>query len=391
MIFLHVAPLLAFTNTVAAFSLTFYVGDQCRGERLGGFDVSIEDNCVPDDLYSTASSSVTITRQDGDQLDHMLYFFEGDTCDINNPANPVAAGNTGCINVGFGRNDFAAVRVFGGGGSPQQVASRRTRTAGNRRVAPRRARSVGELQHGDVFEQDGKDYRWQQIARGTFTGVPTDKWDTAFRVMNDEPLIFNASYPFNFEEYYMANPNMAPRGRTQNDSPGVSLAERPDAMLVPELLPFCRRAYECVVYLPWAASIYFPAQTEYVVNAIEAARTQATLENLWNFLLQPVIIPIGTGVATGYISAQHFSSGSASEVPSTCSQAEDTAVLAALINSGAVTEDQVNAVRAEIYDSNAAQAATIAVAIVPEYVNSGNQICGAPIMGNTLVAASDRR
>ena len=189
----------------------------------------------------------------------------------------------------------------------------------------------------------------------------------------------------------MANPNMAPRGRTQNDSPGVSLAERPDAMLVPELLPFCRRAYECVVYLPWAASIYFPAQTEYVVNAIEAARTQATLENLWNFLLQPVIIPIGTGVATGYISAQHFSSGSASEVPSTCSQAEDTAVLAALINSGAVTEDQVNAVRAEIYDSNAAQAATIAVAIVPEYVNSGNQICGAPIMGNTLVAASDRR
>ncbi|KAH8642482.1 hypothetical protein IG631_05424 [Alternaria alternata] len=175
MVFLHVARLLAFTNTVAAFSLTFYVGDQCRGERLGGFDVSIEDNCVPDDLYSTASSSVTITRQDGDQLDHMLYFFEGDTCDINNPANPVAAGNTGCINVGFGRNDFSAVRVFGGGGSPQQVASRRTRTAGNRRVAPRRARSVGELQHGDVFEQDGKDYRWQQIARGTFTGVPTDK------------------------------------------------------------------------------------------------------------------------------------------------------------------------------------------------------------------------
>lgn len=32
--------------------------------------------------------------------------------------------------------------------------------------------------HGEIAEHGGKEYRFQQLAPGMFTGVPADEWDS---------------------------------------------------------------------------------------------------------------------------------------------------------------------------------------------------------------------
>lgn len=39
------------------------------------------------------------------------------------------------------------------------------------------AQGAFALNHGEVTEFDGKNVRWQELAKGIFTGVPEDKWD----------------------------------------------------------------------------------------------------------------------------------------------------------------------------------------------------------------------
>lgn len=39
------------------------------------------------------------------------------------------------------------------------------------------AQEALSVAHGDISEFDGNDVRWQEIAKGVFTGVPREKWD----------------------------------------------------------------------------------------------------------------------------------------------------------------------------------------------------------------------
>lgn len=36
---------------------------------------------------------------------------------------------------------------------------------------------VSAASHGEVEDYDGGKIRWQQVAKGVFTGVPADQWD----------------------------------------------------------------------------------------------------------------------------------------------------------------------------------------------------------------------
>lgn len=33
------------------------------------------------------------------------------------------------------------------------------------------------VKHGEISEFDGKNVRWQELAKGVFTGVPESEWD----------------------------------------------------------------------------------------------------------------------------------------------------------------------------------------------------------------------
>ncbi|KAK4506366.1 hypothetical protein PRZ48_000096 [Zasmidium cellare] len=358
--------LLAAVGSVDAFSITFYAGVECRGERLGGGEVSIADGCQDGSMYNGIASSVLISPT-GDEETGIVSFYEGQDCPLE---NSVAAGNDGCLTVGAGLASFGSYNVIGAVTGP----SVRKRT--HRSVGPR---SLKEIKHGDVFEHDNHIWRWQQIAEGTFRGVLAQEWDSEVRIQGFEPLDFGKDYPFNFTEYYLNHPEMANAMRSGPVSEtGISLKRQAPNF---GLEPFCRKVTNCVYAAAILADFYFPAQTQYVVNALEAARQQATLENLWTFLGQPVVVPasigIGTGVATGYISARYFSSSP--QPAEGCSQANDAAVLAELINSGAVGEDQVSAVRNQIRDNDVQSTGDVVVALVPDQEPNTGQYCGAPV------------
>lgn len=181
-----------------------------------------------------------------------------------------------------------------------------------------------------------------------------------------EPLNFGHDYPFNFTEYCQNHPEMAmSRRNSMAIKNGIILKRQAPNF---GLEPFCRKLTNCVYGEQMLADYEFPTQTQYVVNALEAARQQATLESLWTFLGNHVLIPasisVGTGTATEYIGARYCSSGGGPAEG--CSQAEDTAVLAELINSGAVGQDQVNAVRNRIRDDDAQPTDNVVVALVSD-------------------------
>lgn len=39
------------------------------------------------------------------------------------------------------------------------------------------AQGALSVKHGEISEFDGKNVRWQELAKGVFTGVPENEWD----------------------------------------------------------------------------------------------------------------------------------------------------------------------------------------------------------------------
>ncbi|KAH7263770.1 hypothetical protein BKA59DRAFT_506786 [Fusarium tricinctum] len=135
------------------------------------------------------------------------------------------------------------------------------------------------LNHGEVTEFDGKNVRWQELAKGIFTGVPEDKWD--------EKLHKRSNVEWDLDEI-VANSTLSTR------SDVIQLDSR-------DLQGTCRAAGRCVVY--GSQYVLLLAYNTWI-SAAEYAAGGTVTKDLMDFLNQPFVANAAGVAVAGVISGQ---------------------------------------------------------------------------------------
>ncbi|KAM0238416.1 hypothetical protein ACHAP5_008606 [Fusarium lateritium] len=131
------------------------------------------------------------------------------------------------------------------------------------------------LNHGEITEFDGKNVRWQELAKGIFTGVPEDEWD--------EKLHKRANVEWDLDEI-VANSTLSTR------SDIIQLDSR-------DLQGTCKAAQRCVVY--GSQYVLLLAYNTWISTA-EYAAGGTVKKDLMDFLNQPFVAS-AAGIAIGGI------------------------------------------------------------------------------------------
>ncbi|KAF5712422.1 hypothetical protein FMUND_8517 [Fusarium mundagurra] len=128
------------------------------------------------------------------------------------------------------------------------------------------------VKHGEVSEFDGKNVRWQELAKGVFTGIPENEWD--------DKLHKRSAVELDIDEI-VGNSTL---------SDGTQLESR-------DLAGICRAGQRCVV-----------TATDYVLllgyNAWLSTAEYVSSGNLWEFLNKPFVATTGGVAIAGIISGQ---------------------------------------------------------------------------------------
>jgi hypothetical protein len=258
------ALLLASIPLEDAFRLTFYSGFDCNGQRLGVSQASLGGTCHDPGALGSSTTSVLVVREDGDGDDDIVVFYPPDAA--CNPSEAISTTNVGCVNTiptlgGFNVISGEFKRRDAGFESSAEVKQLRSDTLG--------------ITHGDFFESGGELWRWQMVAKDTFTGVKPDQWENSFHIASAAPLQFSRDYPFNFTEYDLHHgaeakiPEATPaelellRGTSSNPA-----HQAKEALANADI---CRQIRNCGYSIAILSDYYFPAQTERFVNAVRAA------------------------------------------------------------------------------------------------------------------------
>ncbi|RYN73540.1 hypothetical protein AA0120_g12597 [Alternaria tenuissima] len=353
----HQAALLAGLLPLAsAYRLVFYTGFDCNGERLGARQAVQDGTCYDPSPLGSQTSSVLIVAEEGDDpLSTVVFFPNGVDCALG---EAISTGNTGCVNVYQGDS-------FGG----YTVISGQTKRGEVQEEAPTSA--IG-ITHGDFFEMDGELWRWNQIAQDTFSGVKPEDWSGTARIANLAPLEYGRDFPFNFTKYDLENPSSSMTERAVTAASGLGAGSTPNPPREAEELferqDVCRRIRDCVYGFPILANYYFPAQTEAVVNQINAAKPAA--ESIWNFLKNPYVSGFAVGLSTGAIGARYF--GSAPD----CIPGPEPEAVRTTINEGTTTASRVSAISTDVLGGSNG-AGTLTTVIVPPD-QRGTGICNTP-------------
>lgn len=359
----RVTLLLASVPFGKAFRLTFYSGFDCNGQRLGSSQASLGGTCQDPGALGSSTTSVLVVREDNDGDDDTVVFYPRDAA--CNPSEAISTTNVGCVNTiptlggfnvisgEFNRRD-ADDKSFAGAKKP-------------------RSDSLG-ITHGDFFESGGELYRWQMIAKDTFTGVRPDQWDDSVHIASTAPLQFSRDYPFNFTEYDLhhgmeseipeatANELELLRGTSSNPAKEVK-----EALAKADI---CRQIRNCGYSIAILSDYYFPAQTELFVNAVRAAAPAG--QRIWNFLNQQYIAGVVTGSVTGYIAGQYF--GAPPNCPTT---GNDEAVMRSTINDNIPSSTRYNALNNDII-SGVGPTSTLATLVLPAS-ERGDGRCNTPV------------
>ncbi|CAN9265247.1 hypothetical protein CC77DRAFT_1004091 [Alternaria alternata] len=360
----HTTTLLAATllPLASAYQLTFYAGFDCNGERLETRQADQDGTCYDAEYLGGNTNSVNIIKEVGDDPNSIVAFYPRDVdC---RPGDSISAGNTGCVNVYQDDQFFGGYNVISGEFKRRDVQEE----------APAEPKSALGITHGDFFELDGELWRWKQIALDAFSGVKPEDWAGEVRVASFAPLEFSRDYPFNFTEYDLKHPSSTPQERAivadARDEPGFSPVQSSElAELVPRQRDICRRVRDCVYGFPILANFYFPAQTEAVVNMVNAAKPAA--QSIWRFLNNPYIANFPTGIATGAIGM--YFSGTAPG----CSPNDESEAVRTTINEGTTASSRVSACSTEVY-GNPGYPGTLSTVIVPPE-QRGTGICNTPV------------
>ncbi|KAH6970217.1 hypothetical protein DER45DRAFT_640289 [Fusarium avenaceum] len=141
------------------------------------------------------------------------------------------------------------------------------------------AQGAFALNHGEVTEFDGKNVRWQELAKGMFTGVPEDKWD--------EKLHKRSNVEWDLDEI-VANSTLSTRSDVNQ------LDSR-------DLQGTCRATGRCIVY--GSQYVLLLAYNTWI-SAAEYAASGTVTKDLMDFLNQPFIANAAGVAVAGVISGQ---------------------------------------------------------------------------------------
>ncbi|KAG5743464.1 hypothetical protein H9Q70_013819 [Fusarium xylarioides] len=134
------------------------------------------------------------------------------------------------------------------------------------------AQGVLGVKHGEISEFDGKNVRWQELAKGVFTGIPEREWD--------DKLHKRSAIELDIDEI-VGNSTI---------SDGTQLESR-------DLAGTCRAGQKCVVkatnYVLLLGYSAWLSTAEYVSSG-----------NLWEFLNKPFVANAGGVAIAGIISGQ---------------------------------------------------------------------------------------
>ncbi|KAF5655653.1 hypothetical protein FHETE_11158, partial [Fusarium heterosporum] len=135
------------------------------------------------------------------------------------------------------------------------------------------------LNHGEVTEFDGKNFRWQELAKGVFTGVPEDKWD--------EKLHKRANVEWDLDEIVV-------NSTLFTTSDVIHLDSR-------DLRGQCNAAGRCIAY--GSQYVLLLAYNTWI-SAAEYAASGTVKKDLMDFLNQPFIANAAGVAVAGIISGQ---------------------------------------------------------------------------------------
>ncbi|KAL1793788.1 hypothetical protein ACET3X_008770 [Alternaria dauci] len=204
------------------------------------------------------------------------------------------------------------------------------------------------------------DKLFKMIAQDTFSGVKPEDWSGNTRLASFAPLEYGKDFPFNFTQYDLKN--LSPFVAERAVVAASALAEDSTAnspLDVAELFEgqdVCRRIRDCVYGFPILANYYFPAQTEAVVNQINAAKPAA--QSIWNFLMNPYVSSFTVGLTTGVIGARYFGT------PPDCIPGPEADAVRTTINEGTTTASRVSAISTDVLGGSNG-AVTLTTVIIP--------------------------
>ncbi|KAK4145522.1 uncharacterized protein C8A04DRAFT_35787 [Dichotomopilus funicola] len=224
-----IIPSLLLATQAQAFRVTFYLGSQCRGARLGSGSYVYPGYSYPDACHNVPPNAIsaTIEPEELDEESNNVAFWKTCSRDL------VASSDDNCVNFQGAtrfsiREDWTvpgkrsvpssatALTEARAGAIDPAPPTQKARARGRARILANapwsaeqarhrqllkvpEASALGSLSpyfdpdllaeagfgHGNVSEVFGKTVRWQQVALGITVGVPVDEWDDAVHVKSE--------------------------------------------------------------------------------------------------------------------------------------------------------------------------------------------------------------
>ena len=347
-----------------AFKLEFFLEPNCAGEFLGSWVGGEAQGCHQNFVGEAEGVVVQSTGKVDDNT--VVAFYSSNDC---NPSKAISEANAGCIAIDSFAAEYKSFNVIGSSDSTGAKVRRSPRsmtklarddtansTTGDDQDNITTQHSTESLldsrvrEHGEISDYQGKTYKWQQVAQGSWRGINPEDWDDTIHVLGER------------------NINAAPL-------PTTDIAIR-------DLIEFDKRNFLYATCGLVKNCVLAAAQsTGYTVSAVGSAFIAKALAvshtaNVWEFLNQPLIVALTIDQAGAVLSGV-VSAVTAAKLPaSKCSSSgTDADALQSIIN-GIAALNPSRAIQATVSVGSATGTFSME-AVVTGQRGDGNT-CGAP-------------
>ncbi|KIW77450.1 hypothetical protein Z517_09896 [Fonsecaea pedrosoi CBS 271.37] len=185
--------LLLFVCSTSAFKLDFYLDGNCAGEFIDSWIGGPDQGCRQD--YVGLAEGVLVKSTGSVDDGTMVQFYSSNDC---SPGTELSNADDGCISIDNALvGAYHSFRVIHTSVQTRREAPPLYMSFHKRRqdfnaasITPDTSKSSDRAQepaafHGMMASFDGVEYRWHQLAPGTWVGILPEEWDDNIHVMNN--------------------------------------------------------------------------------------------------------------------------------------------------------------------------------------------------------------